>query len=386
MIPLDSPLDSLLPAECAECTFNRFFRQSREAMFVTSRDGRFVDVNQSMTALLGYSAEDFSTMAVVDVFDAAEDRIGYQSRVEQDGVVHQYPLVLRHKTGGVVLCVVDAVTWRQEGRISGYHGIIRTRKEVMDSFRSYFNQLRQERRQIRDERRNLVSDTLFMARSMSDEMIEYMQQTGSNPLATSRLKVTILFFDIRNSSGIAECLDPELFARFLNDILTDIMDLVYGCHGTVNKLTGDGLMATFGAPFQRPDDALNAVEAGARISDYLKTFNDVRPAFLTEPVCAGIGLATGWVFAGVIGSVRRQEYTVLGDAVNLASRLESLSRKTRHKVLMDEATWSEVRDQHRCCKVFQGRVRGRQEVMTVYGLVSTVQPLPGEEPGCPETA
>jgi class 3 adenylate cyclase len=221
----------------------------------------------------------------------------------------------------------------------------------------------------------MLSDTALLSRYLGEDIIDYIRKTGRNPLATKKQKVTILFFDIRNSTGIAEKLAPETFAEFLNDILKDIMDLVYGRKGSVNKLIGDGLMATFGAPLSTGHDAQNAVEAAQEIYHYLRTYNDVRPGYLDEPVAAGIGLATGTVFAGIIGSVRRQEYTVLGDAVNIASRLEKLTRGSKEKVLMDEATYNEVKEHFPCRKAFSGRVRGRTGAMLIYGLTSS-----GEEP------
>jgi class 3 adenylate cyclase len=217
----------------------------------------------------------------------------------------------------------------------------------------------------------MISDAMLLNRYVGEDIIDYIRKTGRDPLRTKKQKVTVLFFDIRNSTGIAEKLAPETFAEFLNDILKDIMDLVYGRKGSVNKLIGDGLMATFGAPFSTGQDAQNAVETAQEIYRYLKSYNDVRPAYLDEPVGAGIGLATGTVFAGIIGSVRHQEYTVLGDAVNIASRLEKLTRTSAEKVLMDEATYDEVKDLFPCRKAFNGRIRGRTGPMLIYGLVST---------------
>jgi len=353
---------------CESCQFRNFFDQSREAMFITSRDGAFVETNENFAALLGYTQEELAQMRVLDTLDSAEDRQAYQSKIEKEGAVHQYPLVLLRKDGRPILCVVDAIVWKVNGRIQGYHGIVRTKDELMASFRSYFNQLQEERMQIREERRNLVSDTQFLSRYTSDEMLEYIQETGKNPLAAGQKRVSILFFDIRNSTGLAENLSPDQFAHFLNDILTDIMDLVYGSKGSVNKLVGDGLMATFGAPLNSEEDQLNAVEAAMEINRYMQTFNDVRPVYLKDPVDAGIGIATGDVFTGVIGSVRRQEYAVLGDAVNIASRIQALTRKTNYKILMDEETWLAVENRFEGKKVFTGRIRGRQEALNVYGL------------------
>jgi class 3 adenylate cyclase len=219
--------------------------------------------------------------------------------------------------------------------------------------------------------------SMLLSRYLGEDIIDYARKTGRNPLRTKKQKVTILFFDIRNSTGIAEKLAPETFAEFLNDILKDIMDLVYGRKGSVNKLIGDGLMAVFGAPLSTGHDAQNAVETAREIYRYLKSYNDVRPAYLDEPLSAGVGLATGTVFAGIIGSVRHQEYTVLGDAVNIASRLEKLTRTAAEKVLMDEATYDEVKENFPCRKAFNGRVRGRTGSMLVYGLASSrEEPFP----------
>jgi class 3 adenylate cyclase len=252
--------------------------------------------------------------------------------------------------------------------------------DMADSFTKFSKQLREERRQIEEDRKAIVSDTSLLNRYLGEGLIDHIRKTGENPLETKKRKVTVLFFDIRNSTGIAEKIAPEIFAEFLNDILTDIMDLVYGCKGSVNKLIGDGLMATFGAPVSTGQDALNAAEAAQKIYDYLRTFNDVRPEYLSEPVRAGLGLATGMVFAGVIGSIRRQEYTVLGDAVNVASRLEDLTRRSPEKILMDETTYREIKGARPCRKVFFGHVRGRAGSMPIYGLeASREEPVPS---GC----
>jgi PAS domain S-box-containing protein len=351
--------------------FERFFRDSREAMFITSREGRFLEVNQAMEVLLGYERGALLGMEVIDIFDSQLDRGPYQEIIEKQGVVHQYPLVLKRRDATPLPCVIDAITWQEGNLILGYHGLIRTRMELVESFVAFFNQLKEERRQIRKQRKHMITDTMLLNQYLGEDIIDYIRKTGTNPLGTKKQKVTVLFFDIRNSTGIAEKLEPEIFAEFLNDILKDIMDLVYGCKGSVNKLTGDGLMATFGAPLQTGQDALNAVDAAQEIYHYLRTFNDVRPEYLKEPVTAGIGIATGTVFAGVIGSVRRQEYTVLGDAVNVASRLENLTRRSAEKVLMDEATYHEAGKVFPCRKAFTGRVRGRTGSIQVYGLNSS---------------
>jgi PAS domain S-box-containing protein len=351
--------------------YEEFFRFSREAMFITSKEGKYLKVNNALGKLLGYELDELVGLEVLKTFDIEEDRTAYQKLIEEKGVVHQYPLVLKRKDGTPIPCFIDAIAWHEGGRIMGYHGIIRSRADLFESFKNFFNQLKTEREQIKKERKNLISDTMLLSRYISDEVLDYALHTGKNPLETGRRKVTVLFFDIRGSTRIAEKVAPEAFAELLNDILTDIIDLVYGCKGSVNKIIGDGLMATFGAPVASDNDQVNAVQAAQEIFEYLKTFNDVRPDFLTEPIQAGLGLATGMVFAGIIGSVRRQEYTVLGDAVNIASRLESLTRSSPAKVLMDEETYLAVKDVFPARKIFSGQVRGRAGTLLIYGLNSS---------------
>ncbi|MGL1892757.1 MAG: adenylate/guanylate cyclase domain-containing protein [Spirochaetaceae bacterium] len=215
---------------------------------------------------------------------------------------------------------------------------------------------------IKKERRNLLT------KYVNEDTIEYINKTGSNPMAASNRKVTILFFDIRNSTGIAEILCPSNFATFLSEIFTDIMDLIYGNGGSVNKMLGDGIMATFGCPVSSGNDPLNAVNTALQIVEYLNTFNDVRPTYIAEPIKAGVGIATGIVFTGVIGSIHREEYAVLGDSVNIASRLESLTKKIVTSVLVDENTYKETLTDFKYINCYKGYIRGRKEPLKMYSL------------------
>ena len=157
-------------------------------------------------------------------------------------------------------------------------------------------------------------------------------------LHDAKTEGTMLFFDIRNSTLISENLEPQIFASFLNEIFTDIIDLIYGHRGSVNKIVGDGIFATFGCPVFFEGYTQQAVKCALEIAKYLKTFNEFKPPYLQDDIGFGIGIATGSVFSGLIGSVRRKEYTVLGETVNQAAAIEKMTKQTNSKILFDENT------------------------------------------------
>ncbi len=341
---------------------------SRQAMYVTSREGIFLDVNNAMVELLGYSREELIGGKVDMIYESPEDRLSYVKLIEKNLVVHDYKIVLRKADGEVVICLIDAIVRNRGSEITGYFGIINSYSEIMKSAREYYNELKEEHRIVREERKSLFHDAALFMRYGSDELLDYVQNTGENPLQSGKKRVTVMFFDLVGSTSIAEKLDPDVFTSFLNELFIDIMDLIYGNHGSVNKILGDGIMATFGAPLETGKDAYNAVNAAKQIQEYLVTYNDVRPDYLKDRISAGIGIATGTVFAGVIGSVRREEYTVLGDTVNVAARLEKLTRQVGGNILTDEETYNEVKDSFPLHKKYQNRLRGREEMAVVYSI------------------
>lgn len=180
------------------------------------------------------------------------------------------------------------------------------------------------------------------------------------------LEATIFFLDIRNFTTISESVEPNLVAALLNRLYTDIMDLILTYHGSVNKIIGDALLATFGCPVRGEHDAANAVECALAIRDTLKLFNETKPAYLEHDIAIGMGIATGRVFAGTIGSYRKMDYTVIGDTVNVASRLEGLTKQTRFDLIIDRATRDLVGSRLKVRKLKVNRVRGRTQPMEIF--------------------
>ena len=209
----------------------------------------------------------------------------------------------------------------------------------------------------------------LLLKYFSEDLVDkILKEEVSTELGGMNQIASILFFDIRGSTGIAENLDPKDFAQFISMIFTDIMDLIFSSNGSVNKLLGDGMLATFGCPITSDDDARNAVNCAIGIRDYMASFNSVRPDYLSAPVEMGIGLSTGKVFAGNIGSWRRMEYTVMGDPVNTAARLQSMTKKLECNILIDETTFARSNGVS-AQKVENVAIRGKEKPIPIYKLL-----------------
>lgn len=180
---------------------------------------------------------------------------------------------------------------------------------------------------------------------------------------------TILFMDIRDFTSLSEKIPPMQVAEFLNLLYPDVMELILGRRGSINKIIGDAIVATFGVPFHTENDAKNAVESAVAIRDYVDRFNKFRPPFLENfPIRIGIGVTTGPVFAGNIGSFRRMEYTVIGDLVNTASRLQQLTKKTEVDILIDGATLRAAGDIVATKPVRVKSIRGKTERVDIHAV------------------
>ena len=183
------------------------------------------------------------------------------------------------------------------------------------------------------------------------------------PLAGTRLTATMLFADIRGFTELSERLMPEEVVEMLNRYLAPAVDVVLSNLGLLDKYYGDGIMAVFGAPRPAADDANRAVLAARQILEQVQLLN-AQPG-VNWPLSVSIGLATGDVVAGNIGSERRLEYTVVGSAVNLAQRLQSIAEP--NQILADARTYEKVRDQIGATRR-SARIKGRVGVTAVYVL------------------
>lgn len=205
-----------------------------------------------------------------------------------------------------------------------------------------------------------------MARYLAKEVVDKVIESGEDSFLASSQEATILFSDIRRFTSISEKIGPTETVAMLNEYFTDMVDVVLRHGGLLDKYIGDAIMAVFGAPIVNPMDADNAVAVGIEMILALRSFNQRRLDDGLEPIAIGIGVSTGEVVAGSVGSTKRMDYTVIGDCVNLAARLESANKFYGTQVLIAGPTVARMKTSLAMREVDLIRVKGKIEPVAIY--------------------
>jgi class 3 adenylate cyclase len=245
-------------------------------------------------------------------------------------------------------------------------GNFQTRASVLSSdeigqLKGHFNQMvegLEEREKIRDTFGKFVS--MEIAKKLIDE--------GGVDLAGEEISTTVMFTDIRNFTAFSEKRSPREVIDFLNDYFTSLVGPITAHRGVVNKFIGDSVMAVFSPVFGLEDHAQAALRAALEIRAALEEFN-ARGNY--EPIRHGIGIHTGLLVAGNVGAEERKEYTVIGDTVNVASRLESQSKIENTDILVSESVHSELGDMAAAFglqALEPVEIRGKTEAMKIYAV------------------
>ena len=193
--------------------------------------------------------------------------------------------------------------------------------------------------ELRVRRRLRTTFARFVPEQVVDEVVDRAEGEDLR-LGGQRLEGTVLFCDLRGFTAAAEDLPAERVIELLNRYLTQMSEAILDHGGTVVSYMGDGIMAVFGAPLAQPDHRERAVAASREmVGPCLERFNQwVRAEEIGEAFAMGIGLCSGHVMSGNVGSERRLEYTAVGDTTNTASRLEAMTKDGPHSVLVAEST------------------------------------------------
>ena len=204
-----------------------------------------------------------------------------------------------------------------------------------------------------------------LTRFLPDQVVQRVLASGTEALAPVQREVTILFSDIRGFTALSETLEPKAVLALLDDYFGRMTQVVKGHDGVVGKFIGDGLLAFWGVPDHLEDHAVHATRAARDMRAVLRELNAERIASGAPELAIGIGIHTGVVAAGLLGGTQA-EYTVIGDAVNVASRVESMTKELGVDLLFTHATWSQLQTPDRARHIATVPLRGRKESVELY--------------------
>ncbi len=222
----------------------------------------------------------------------------------------------------------------------------------------------------REQIKNLFGQ--YLTKEVSEEILK-----GRVNLGGDLYNASIMFADIRGFTSMSETMKPEEVVEFLNEYLNIMIEVILKHNGIIDKFLGDGILATFGIPLKTKKHALQALKAANEMNSELDKLNKQRKEKGKKAIKIGIGIHSGNVIAGNLGNEKKLEYTVIGDTVNLASRIESLTKKFKCKILLSEETYKilEKNKQLKTASKFSKftierkvKIRGKKEPLNLYKI------------------
>lgn len=216
-----------------------------------------------------------------------------------------------------------------------------------------------EKRKLRDSFKHYFSPAVLE---------EIIKNPDSLKLGGQRREVTVLFSDIRNFTTITEALPPEQLTKLLQEYFSEMTKEIYKTNGVLDKFIGDAIMAFWGAPIEQPDSADRAVKTATAMIRRLKV---LQKRWLSEglpEIDAGVGINTGVVTVGNMGSTERFDYTLIGDAVNAAARLEGLNKDYKTHIIISENTKQKLKRKYLLRSLGEVKVKGKLKTINIFEI------------------
>jgi len=213
----------------------------------------------------------------------------------------------------------------------------------------------------------------LFSRFISPQMVNQLLDTQDINSLNKRTELTILFSDLRDFTSISESMKPEDVVNLLNPYLKTMSEIIHQYGGTVDKYEGDAIIAFFGEPIPHQDHAIRAAFAALEMNAALQKLNKawLSDNILSDGLKMGIGLNTGEVFVGLLGSEQRVNYTVIGDAANLAARLQDQTKEFGYPILVSKETYLAIQDKVQVEFLASKILKGKSEPVEIYRLIST---------------
>jgi adenylate cyclase len=229
------------------------------------------------------------------------------------------------------------------------------------AFLGYFVLEGKDKKRVKEAMSNYLSPQILKMVIENPEKLK--------PSASTRKELTILFSDIRGFTTFSESNPPELVVRMLNEYHSEMTAIIFKNKGTLDKFIGDAIMAFWGAPVDVEDHAMLAIKSAVEMQQKLVELNSIWSKVYKHSVHIGIGINTEEVVVGNIGSERFMDYTVIGDGVNLAARLEGLNKTYNTSIIISEHTLRQVEDRVEVNFLDNVKVKGKTTETKIYELI-----------------
>jgi adenylate cyclase len=224
-------------------------------------------------------------------------------------------------------------------------------------------------RYVTEEREKKKVRSAFQYYLTASVVNEILKDPSKLKLGGDKKNLSVMFSDIRGFTSISEKLSPEELVHLLNEYLTAMTDVVFKYDGLLDKYIGDAIMAVFGAPLDQPDHALRACRTGIEMMSELRRLREKWAAEGRPDINIGVGINTGDMVVGNMGSQMRFDYTVIGDSVNLASRLEGTNKEYGTNIIISEFTHEIIKDELFCRELDAVRVKGKKLPVRIFELL-----------------
>lgn len=323
--------------------------------------GRFIKANQALARMFGYdSIEELMKTPVCDFYVNPTDRELYINTLQNQGECRNVELHLKKKDGTPIFASVNAtVQYDEHGEIKWCDGVI--------------EDITERKKAEKTLQKLKTTFEYFVPKQFLNRIAKQGVETIELGKAESEI-VTILFSDIRSFTTLSEIIAPQKLLNFLNTYFQYMNEVIHSHQGFIDKFVGDEIMALFdskGATNQFLH-AQNAVQTAVQMIEVLKVFNQHQIQLGNPQISIGIGIHTGPVIIGTVGSQDRMDSTVLGDSVNLASRLETLTKTYGASIIISEETFRllETPQSFQVRILDWARVRGKKQPIRFFEVFS----------------
>ena len=325
---------------------------------------RYFDPKTNAFHLGAYKLVGFSGVGVIsEVFEAkafeAADRVRYRSLLV-DAIILSLSFFLGYLYSGTITWPIRELV-HVSHRISQGDFNIHLKPKSKDEVAQLSLAFNEMAKGLEERDKVKATFSKFHSKEIAEKLM-----SGEVKLGGERKVATIFFSDVRGFTSMSESMQPEQVVEMLNEYMTRMVEIVQRNKGVVDKYVGDAIMALWGIPITGEDDTYNALKACIEMREELQKLNELRISRGQNALRIGMGLNRGQVIAGNIGSEAKMEYTVIGDAVNTASRMESMTKEYGTDLLIPKTIFDEVKGRFIFEQAESAKVKGKTDAIEVF--------------------